>query len=253
MHQPTERVIRVLRAVSESKNGCRLSELSGNLGIPKGTLSPILETLAENGLLVRRGDFYLVGVALLAMSRNSLSGQGVAENVHLALERLAEMTGETCYFGVFDNGMVLYLDKADSAKPLRMLVAAKRRLPAYATGVGKALLMDKSIDELRGIYPNGLPPLTKNTVADIESLYAQLEDARASGYASEIEESTEYIRCFAVPIYRDGKIAAAISVAIPVFRYNVEDKQRILRELFCVADAIGVIVESAQEPFVNMF
>ena len=45
----------------------------------------------------------------------------------------------------------------------------------------------------------------------------------------------EHIRCFGVPLRKNGRIVAAISVAIPVFRYEETDKPRILEAIQAAA------------------
>ena len=104
------------------------------------------------------------------------------------------------------------------------------RIPAYGTAIGKALLMDTEFLELKKLYPNGLKALTENTITDFTDLSNQLSEARLLGYTCEMEESTQYIRCFAVPIQKKGKVVAAISVAIPIFRYT-EERAKLVRTL----------------------
>ena len=56
---------------------------------------------------------------------------------------------ETCHFGILVGGDVLYLLKIDSPEPIRMYSSGGRRLPAYATGIGKALLSDYTLPMLK--------------------------------------------------------------------------------------------------------
>lgn len=49
--------------------------------------------------------------------------------------------------------------------------------------------------------------------------------------AYECEESNELIRCIAKPIYKNQKVVAAISVAVPTFRYTIEKQELIERLL----------------------
>ena len=137
---------------------------------------------------------------------------------------------ETSHFGILKGGDVLYLKKIDSPEPIRMTSRVGMRIPAYGTAIGKALLMDTEFLELKRLYPNGLKALTENTITDFNDLANQLSEARLLGYTYEMEESTQYIRCFAVPIRKKGKIVAAISVAIPIFRYT-EEREKLVRTL----------------------
>ena len=173
--------------------------------------------------------------------------------VRSQLKELVDIVGETCYCGVLADGLVLYLEKVDSPQPLRMLTNTGKRLPAYASSIGKALLMDKTEQELLEIYPNGLMPLTANTITDISQLSEQLTLARRDGYAWEIEESTEHIRCFAVPIRKHGRIVAAISVAIPLFRYQEEKRLQIVSVLQEYADRMSRMIEKTDAHFGESF
>ncbi|MBO5883550.1 MAG: IclR family transcriptional regulator [Clostridia bacterium] len=254
MHQPTVRVIEILELVLKSNTGLRLSDISKRLAIPKGTLLPILNTLCGYKYLTRNDrDEYLGGIALLSLENTLSSNYPILDFVRSEFEDMSEKFGETFYFGVLEDGYVLYLHKVDSTNPLRMLINTGRKLPAYATGIGKALLTDKTYEELSTMYPCDLPPLTKNTVKTTKDLSLQLEEARKCGFSYEIEESMEHIRCFSVPVRKSGTIIAAISVAIPTFRYNEADKDEIIEMLKEKAVSIGNIAEKTNTTFKNIF
>jgi len=243
MHKPTERVLRVIEKTLEEKRALRLSEYSDMLDIPKGTLFPILSELSERGYLKKSGDSYLPGAELYALASMLYGGFQHLSFIKEEITNLAATLLETCYFGVLDGGNVHYLEKADSPNPLRMLTSVGQRLPAYATGVGKALLLDFDMQELSEIYPSGLSPLTEKTVADIERLFSELILSRERGYVTEVEESTEYIRCIGVPVRVRGKICAALSVAIPIFRYKEEKEASVISMLLASAKRIGDMLE----------
>lgn len=238
MHQPTIRVLEILEAVARGGEDRRLADFSRELGIPKSTLLPILQTLCRYRYLSQtESGQYRAGTALFSLG-TAFSGKFPAlDFVRKQLEKMVERFGETCYFGVLEGGNVLYLEKADSPQPLRMLVTPGRRLPAYATAIGKALLTDRTEAELRAMYPAGLTPVTERTVTDLGVLAAQLARSRETGFAFEIEESTPHIRCFAAPIRKGGRVIAAVSVAIPLFRYAPA------REAFYIETLQGVAAE----------
>ena len=232
MHKPTLRVMEVLELLCSSAVPLRLSDISRTLDVPKSTLLPILQTMTEKRYISKNEyDQYHPGAALMGLGNAAGKFFSPGEHIRRCLDALVTRFGETCYYGVPDGGDVLYLEKVDSPQPLRMLTAIGHRLPAYATGIGKALLMDHTKEQLQKLYPAALRPLTENTVTDTDALYRQLQEARSLGYTWEVEESTEHIRCFAVPIRTGGKITAAVSIAFPVFRYQQELKKDIIEAL----------------------
>lgn len=254
MHQPTIRVLQVLEYIAKNGSGQRLADLSRDLQIPKSTLLPILQTLCANRYLSQdENGRYGAGTALFSLGSYFSGAFPVLTFVRSELEALVQKLGETCYFGIPEGGHVLYLAKQDSPQPLRMLTSVGHRLPAYATGIGKALLMDTSFEDLHTLYPEGLVPLTKHTITEFSRLFAQLQQARLDGYTWESEESTPHVRCFAVPVRKNGRIVAAISVTFPLFRYDEEEKDRIISVLTQTAETIGTTFEKTDAHFGDSF
>lgn len=239
MHNPTLRVTEVLNFVCKNPGTMRLRDISRELNMPKSTLLPILQTLVQQQYIMKdTSDCYLPGSGLLhlgAAARNTFSP---AQMIRDHMKALVESFGETCYYGVLEQGQVLYVEKIDSPQPLRMLTTIGHKLPAYATGLGKALLLDHSQEQLKELYGEKMKPLTGNTVTSTDKLFDQLTKAKILGYTWEVEESTEHIRCFAVPVRKNGKIQGAVSIAFPVFRYREEDKQNIIDSLKSAAQKI---------------
>lgn len=243
MHKPTLRVLQILELLSTAGEPMRLADISRALEIPKSTLLPILQTMTEAHYVFRDASHcYSPGVALAGAAAAAGQRYSPGKYIRCCLKELVDRFGETCYYGVLDGNRVLYVEKVDSSQPLRMLTAIGHRLPAYATGLGKALLLDKSEAELKALYPEGLPPLTDKTIRDIPALAKQLDLARRAGYTWEIEESTDHIRCFAVPLRQNGAIIGAISIAIPLFRYREEEKENIICAMQAAAQTLSALL-----------
>lgn len=248
MHKPTQRVLQILELLGTEDKPLRLAQISRALDIPKSTLLPILQTMTQSQYLAKDGaDCYCLGVALHSAAAAAGRRYSPAKWIKACLRELVEEFQETCYYGVLDGSRVLYLEKVESPQPLGMLTTIGHRLPAYATGIGKALLTDHGPGQLKELYPDGLAPLTEKTVSNIQALSWQLEEAKKDGYAWEIEESTDHIRCFAVPVRIQGKITGAISMAIPLFRYQEEKKEEIIAALQKNAAYLGNLLQQAEE------
>lgn len=247
MHKPTARVLEILELLSTAEDSMRLAEISRALEIPKSTLLPILQTMVECRYLQKNdSDRYTLGMALVGAAAAAGKHYSPQKCIKTCLKELVEAFRETCYYGVLDHDRVLYMEKVDSPQPIRMLTAIGHRLPAYATGLGKALLMDHTPAQLEALYPQGLTPLTEKTVPNISALAAQLAEAKALGYAWEVEESTEHIRCFSVSVRKGGSIVGAVSMAIPMFRYREEEKENITAALQKTASQLGNLLQQTE-------
>lgn len=229
-HRATQRVIDILNNIaSGAEKGFTLSELSARLEAPKSSLFPIVHTLCSNNLIALNPQTgkYTMGFKTYELGNTYLHEGSINSNIIEIMQNITSQCRETCFFGELIAGNVYYLFKTDSPESLRM-VNAGNKLPAYSCGLGKALLSDKTFDELLQLYPDPLSPLTEHTITDIHLLYKQLQTIHTQDIAFEKEESTEYIQCIAVPVRKNGLVRAAMSVAIPVFRYTSEKEAMII-------------------------
>lgn len=231
-HKPTLRIIEILNLISAERQGCRLSEVSARLGIPMGTLSPIIHTLRENKFLSfdEQAQTYSLGIRLFEIGSRYMQYSTSFEDMTAILQEIVQQCGETVHLAVLDGQNILYVAKVDSTEPIRMYSAIGKRLPAYSTAVGKALLADYTEEELRMLYPDGLKALTPCTITDFDTLLAQLREVRKKKMAYEREESNEMICCTAKPLRKNGMTVAAISITIPLFRWT-EEKQAFVEQL----------------------
>jgi len=237
MHNPTYRVIQILNAVSAHNGELTLSMISRETGISVGTIHPILQTLAGMEFLsLDDTGRYHTGIRLYL---DGFSFTDAAYNgIGSVIKDLRDKTQETCHYGTLEDGDVLYVIKEESPQSIRMYSAIGRRLPAYGTAVGKALLCLCSAEDLKAMYPDGLKKLTANTITDFSVLEEELRNVREEGFAREVEESNLGIRCLAKPVVVKGKVPAAVSVGIPVFRYDASKEEAIKR---CLSDAVEKI------------
>jgi DNA-binding IclR family transcriptional regulator len=140
------------------------------------------------------------------------------------LDDLADATGETVHLARLEGSHVVYTAKRESVHPLRMFSAVGRRLPAYATALGRSILADLPEDQVRAILPPDLEPLTAHTITNPDQIIGILAEVRRDGYAIEREESCLGMSCFAVSLPVSGAARYAISISVPVAR--LDDRAR---------------------------
>lgn len=231
-HRSTARVLSILQLAAENKEGYTLSGLAELLNAPKGSIFPILKTLKEYHFLQldERTGYYQIGPAAFQVGMSYVNRDDSLKLVGEKIDYMVAKCRETVHFAILDKGNVVYLLKKDSPQAIRMISMVGKTLPAYGTGIGKALLMDYSLEELKDIYPNGLVKLTGNTITDFNKLFEELKSFRKDDIAYECEESNKDVQCIAAVIRKNTKIIAALSVAVPVFRCN-EKKLEEIREI----------------------
>lgn len=230
-HRVTERILDVLEIISSNSDGYTLTEICMKIDAPKSSMSPILHTLVQRQFLfIDNHLHYKIDLMAFKIGNRYLENFNFMDEVQNALQNIVNICAETCHFAILIDGDVFYLKKIDSPEHIRMVSTIGKRIPAYGTALGKALLIDYSKRELQKLYPNGLKSLTEHTITDFTVLEDQLNMAQTEGFTYEIEESNQYIRCISVPIRKNHVIVAAISVAIPTFRYD-EEKASLVKTL----------------------
>lgn len=252
-HRSTSRVLDILELVSSNSGQYTLTEISELIQSPKSSISPILSTLVSRSFLTLSSDMkYKVGNAAYQVGNSYLEQLDILDEVEKILTDLTNVSSETSHFGILAGSDVLYLKKIDSPENIRMTSQVGKRMPAYGTAIGKALLMDCHLPELKTFYPGKLEKLSKNTITDLNELYKQIKEARKTGITYEIEESNDYIRCYAIPIRQRNHVVAAVSVAIPIFRYTEEVSSLVKTLLFNTQKRIERIMDSINVDFINL-
>lgn len=239
------RALDVLEAMAAGP--ATLSELARRLDIPKSSLHGLMRTLADRGWVVasEEGTRFRLGLRALQVGSRFVDEDEVVAHVAPAMDRLAEVTGETVQHARLDGGQVVYLSKRDSLHPVRLISSLGSRLPAHATALGKALLAARDDETVRGSLSFPLPALTARTLTEWEPLAAELAATRARGYAIDDGEAADGLRCFSVTVPRgglpgrDGPATDAISVSVPTFRLTTEREDDLVAALLEAQQRLG--------------
>jgi DNA-binding IclR family transcriptional regulator len=191
-----------------------LVELSRRSGLPKSTAHRLAEQLTAMGWLERCHSGYRVGMRLfelggLAAKQNQLRDPAVPH-----LHALAGRTGLAVQLGVLDQPVVVYLERVVVAST-RLPPRQGGRMPAYCTGLGKAML---AFDDTAAqqVLDTELPARTSNTLSSGTQLGADLQKVRATGVAFDHQEAYDGLGCVAAPIRNSGRAIGAVSVTGPI-------------------------------------
>jgi IclR family KDG regulon transcriptional repressor len=229
--QSVDRAITLLEVLSGAQPRMSLADVSKAAHLPKSTTHRLLQTLVQRGLVRQDGDTaeYALGLKLFEMAFIILNRMDLRKQALPVLERLNEETNLTVHLAILDEGDVVYIEKMDPERPVRMYSAVGKRAPAHSTGLGKTLLAYLPEEELRCVVEEkGLPRYTPNTITTWGGLVDELAMVRRRGYALDAGEHEEVLRCVAAPV-RDahGEVIAAVSLTGTVSDMNIEEAERL--------------------------
>lgn len=235
-----DRVLLVLEHLAEAKLPRAPGDIADALGIPRSSLHGLLRTMHNRGWVEldegAHGVRYRIGARALSVGVSFLHGDDIVARSASMLDALSRELGETLHLGVLEHDDVVYLAKREAKHNLRLVSAVGVRLPAYATALGKVLLADLDDEALLARLDREHPALTPHTLVTGAALRADLEETRLRGYAIDDQESTEGVRCFAVPLGKPGTRRYAISCSVPVARLDSRLERRIVDLLLRAAE-----------------
>ncbi|PRZ09531.1 IclR family transcriptional regulator [Isoptericola sp. CG 20/1183] len=193
-------------------DGASLADLSAEVGANKSTLHRTLAALRHRGYAEQTDDgTYRLGPAVLALGSTFLAEENLPALLRPALDALSAEVDELVHLGVLAGREVVYLEKVEPQRAVRVWSAVGRRRPAATTALGRALLAAGPFDDAAlAAYA------TPGTAAD--RLREALAEARHTGVATETEENEPGIACAAVAVLRAGRPIAAVSITAPAER-----------------------------------
>jgi IclR family KDG regulon transcriptional repressor len=211
------------------------ASLRRDTGLPRSSLHALLDSLIEARYIESVDNAYRVGMRAYEVGNVWAASIDVVRVSQPVLAALVGEHGHTANLAILDGHDVVYLLKHDSPRPIRLVSAQGKRLPAHSTALGKALLSALDDDELRALYEgHDLERVTDHTIDHFDELLRQVQRARQTGVATENGESTPGVHCWATTI-RDasGRSVGAVSlsaIALPDEPVREEEIVEALRE-----------------------
>jgi DNA-binding IclR family transcriptional regulator len=248
--QTLDRALTVLLEVARNADrGLSLAECSKILGYSKPTTHRILRTLTQRDFLRvdEQRNLYTLGITNLRLGMQFLERLDIRREALPVLRPLAAQAEETVHLGTLSGTSVVYIEKVEGPRAVRMFSRVGDTMPAYSTGIGKAILAWLGDDELEQHLPEHLVPRTPHTIVDRDELSAELGRIRARGYSTDDVENEEGIRCVGAPVFdHSGCVAGGISIAGPEQRMTNERLAQLGPVVREHADAISAALGHRQ-------
>lgn len=224
--QTLDRALTVLLEVARNgERGLTLAECSAILGFSKPTTHRTLRTLLQREFLRLDEDrgLYTLGITNLRLGVQFLERLDLRREALPTLRALVDHTGETVHLGTLSGTVIVYIEKVESPQAVRMFSRVGDTMPAYSTGIGKAMLAFLPEDEVEQHLPERLEPRTEHTIVDRDEFRAELARTRERGYSKDEVENEEGIRCVGAPVFdHSGNVQGGISIAGPEQRMTSE-------------------------------
>lgn len=227
----------ILETLAASRGGKGVTELSRELDLTKSNTFRLLKTLTTLGYVK-----HLDNKSYAATLKTWQVGRASVENLNLRsvaapeIAYLSQETGEAIYLAVPEGLNVVYIDKAESLKPIRSWNPVGGSAPIHCVGTGKAILAC-NYERLREKVDGNLTRFTDLTLTSMKQLDADVAMTKKQGYAFDRGEFRDRILSFGAAIcLPDGEAVAALGISLPDI--NLEDGAE---------DRMGALVQHAAE------
>jgi len=218
------RLLDVLEFLGTAREGASVSEIARKVGLHVSTVHRLLGVLKMRGYADqdRASRFYHVGPKLFEAGSRYLATLDLPAAARPHLERLRDRVNETVHLAIYTHGEVMELAKVSGGRATSVAARPGTRYPAYCTALGKALLAHLPPEEFNGfLAQRRLFRHTPRTITTLTRLRRELQVVAKRGYALDRGEMEEDLYCVGVPVRGpDGRVRAALSVAMPKMRFH---------------------------------
>ncbi len=230
-----DRVLDLFELLGAWSRGLSHSEIVDRLGIPKGSLTPLLRNLVERDFIeydhvTKR---YRLGHKFTQLARRAGVEQSMLDVLHPILVSLSKRTGESAMLTRLVGDEAETVDAVTGPHRLVSHMRIGDRGPLYALSGGKAILAHLP-DQMRAAYLKSVTfeAIAPNTINDAAELERQLNQVRATGLAYSIEEFTIGVAGIGAAIISDdGFPVGGITVTMPRTRFTAEAQHTAIEHL----------------------
>jgi DNA-binding IclR family transcriptional regulator len=222
-----ERTLAVLEYLSASDGSRSLRETAEELQIPRASAYALLTTMVNAGWLEVSGGEYRLGVRSLRAGASFIESDSMVHQAAPVIEDLSRRLNETIHLARLDHDEVVYMVTKPSQHSLSIVIRPGRRMPAWATALGKAILAERTWQEVEALLPQEMPALTRKTITTRQGLERDLAETRDRGFAIDDEESSLGLRCFAVAVGAESPPLYAMSCPVPMARLDADREREI--------------------------
>jgi IclR family acetate operon transcriptional repressor len=214
----TEKALEILLSFTPYNQEMGTVEISQKLGFHKATVSRILHTLTNYGLLqqdAKTRKFRLGQSAInlgLAVNRSIDSEMVLMAKPYI--DALRDALKETVVLELVSGRSAVIAYIAEGPGPIRIKGTVGDRRPVHAAAGAKAILAFSPPEMADQSLKEKMKQLTPNTITNEKVLLDQLQEIRRQGFAFDNEEVNLGINAVGAPIFNhEGKPVAAVVVA----------------------------------------
>jgi DNA-binding IclR family transcriptional regulator len=245
MTRTFQRGLAVLEIIASSPSPLGIQRVASLTGLDKATAMRMLQTLCGAGYLYQdtKTKAFAMTDKLQRLAVGAAVYQDLCDLSRPCMTELRDSLEETVHLGVLRNDRIVYIDKLESRRSVRLVSSVGQEMPLHCTALGKAILAALPDMERKAIIHRlPLERRTPRSIISLPVLNRELTIARNKGWAIDREENEDNVTCVGSAVLdARGHVLGAISVSGPSFRMTARVKE-IVTAIRRVIAKIGVRV-----------
>ncbi|MDA3798607.1 MAG: hypothetical protein PF692_05955 [Kiritimatiellae bacterium] len=229
MIQVIERIDRIIDVISaKGGDGVPLKTIEGLTGLNKGTLCNLLKSLCDIGYVEKRQNgIYAIGKKLRKIAYPYLKKDTLYSVASQISKELAEETEESALIVAdYQQGKLQVIAKDIFDQAIVINKGIFDDFDDFNTATGLIILaFDDTLDK-KSIYETSM----KRFFDSEEQFFKMLQEIKEAGLC-ELSVPNRLSTAFAVPVFKNGKLIAALGMLVPDIRSNPEKKIQLVEIL----------------------
>ncbi|WP_426227332.1 IclR family transcriptional regulator [Pseudarthrobacter sp. DSP2-3-2b1] len=233
--------IAVLRSFTADEPLLGVTEIANRVGMHKSTVSRILATFEQEGLVERDPDTrrFRLGLGLIAVAGPLLAELEERRVAYPVLRELTERTGETSALMMWEGNESICVEQIASRHQIKHTAPLGARYNDALSSSVQVFLATEPEERVRSLLLSGAIAYPGLDESSLEDYLRRLKEDSSRGWAINYGESSLDEVGVAAPVYdHRGDVVAAVLIPAPRFRVSQERLQSLGESCAAAADKV---------------
>ena len=230
---PVDRAFQVLQVVVAADEPLGVREIGRRTGLPRSTVSRLVGTLEDLGMVGRTANALVApGSALATLQPRSVNTPMLlGDQLRPLLNELTTAFDENAALAIDDTDAALFVGQMASENPVSVEDVAGERHPFHLVAPGILLMASWPSERLDAFLAEPLEPATEFSVTDPQEVRKRLAKVQRDGFVWTNQELDVGINALAVGIYVADEVTAAMTLYGPSYRLSPTERPTLAADL----------------------
>lgn len=213
LNRTTLRATQILKLLASNPNGMTITEIGGELEIPKTSAFDIVQTLRQTHFLRESNKRFYIGFMAQEVGDGYIQEKGVYGRTKQYLIALAQELNLAGSLVFYHKGTLDYVFEHVPAGAVIAPVSNGIEF-VHSSASGKVLIAFMSdAKQKKALAALNFTKFTNKTIRNLDAFKLELGKVKQQGYAVDDGEFNELMTCVSTPLFNQHRVVAAITLS----------------------------------------